>query len=83
MKSLSRVPLFVTSWAITYQAPPTMGFSRQESWSGLPFPSSGDLPNPGINPGSTALQSEALPSEPPLYSVSGAILKNGRFHVKE
>ena len=42
-----------------------MGFSRQEYWSGLPFPSPGDLPNPGIEAGSPALQAEALPSEPP------------------
>ena len=49
----------------SYQAPPSMGFSRQEYWSGLPFPSPGDLPNPGIKPGSPALQADALPSEPP------------------
>ena len=42
-----------------------MGFSRQECWSGLPFPSPGDLPNPGIEPRSPALQADALPSEPP------------------
>jgi hypothetical protein len=42
-----------------------MGFSRQECWSGLPFPSPGDLPEPGIEPGSPALQADALPSEPP------------------
>ena len=42
-----------------------MGFSRQECWSGLPFPSPGDLPNPGIEPWSPALQADALPSEPP------------------
>ena len=42
-----------------------MGFSRQEYWSGLPFPSPGDLPDPGIEPGSPALQADALPSEPP------------------
>ena len=65
MKSLSRVQLFATSWTIAYQAPPSMGFSRQEYWSGLPFPSPGDLPNPGIKPGSPALQADALPSEPP------------------
>ena len=47
-----------------YQAPPSMGFSRQECWSGLPFPSPGDLPNPGIKPRSPALQADALPSEP-------------------
>ena len=45
-----------------------MGFSRQEYWSGLPFPSPGDLPNPGIEPGSPALQTDALPSEPKRLS---------------
>ena len=50
---------------LAYQASPSMGFSRQEYWSGLPVPSPGDLPNPGIEPGSPALQTEALPSEPP------------------
>ena len=43
----------------------SMGFSRQEYWGGLPFPPPGDLPNPGIEPRSPALQSDALPSEPP------------------
>ena len=65
VKSLSRVRLFVTSLTVAYQAPPSMEFSRQECWSGLPFPSPGDLPNPGIKPGSPALQAHALPSEPP------------------
>ena len=50
---------------VAYQAPPSMGFSRQEYWSGLPFPSPGDLPDPGIEPGSPAFQADALPSEPP------------------
>ena len=63
--SLSRVRLFVTPWTVAYQAPPYMGFSRQEYWSGLPFPSLGDLPEPGLEPGSPALQTDALPSEPP------------------
>ena len=63
--SLSRVWLFSTPWSVAYQAPPSMGFSRQEYWSGLPFPSPEDLPNPGIKPGSPALQADALPSEPP------------------
>ena len=58
VKSLSRVQLFATPWTVTYQAPPTMGFSRQEYWSGLPFPSPGDLPNPGIEPWSPALQAD-------------------------
>ena len=48
MKSLSRVRLSVTPWTTAYQVPPSMGFSRQEYWSELPFPSPGDLPNPGI-----------------------------------
>ena len=65
VKSLNRVRLFRTPWTVAYQAPPTMGFSRQESWSGLPLPSPGDLPDPGIKPGSPALQADALPFEPP------------------
>ena len=64
-KSLSRVRLFAIPWTVAYQAPLSMEFSRQEYWSGLPFPSPGDLPDPGINPGSPALQADVLPSEPP------------------
>ena len=64
VKSLSRVQLFVTPWTVAHQAPPSMGFSRQEYWSGLPFPSPEDLPDPGIKPRSPALQAEALTSEP-------------------
>ena len=62
---LSCVLLFVTPWTVVYQAPPAMVFSRQEYWSGLPFPSPGDLPNPGIEPGSPTLEADALTSEPP------------------
>ena len=65
VKSLSRFQLFVTLWTVVYQAPLSMRFSRQEYWSGLPFPSPGDLPDPGIEPGSPALESDALTSEPP------------------
>ena len=65
VKSLSRVRLFVTPWTVAYQAPPSMGFSRQDYWSGLPFPSPGDLPNPGIEPWSPTLEADALTSEPP------------------
>ena len=65
VKSLSRVLLFATLWSIAHTAPLSMGFSRQEYWSGLPFHSPGDLPNPGIEPGSPALQAGALTSEPP------------------
>ena len=65
MKSLSCVPLFVTLGTVAYQALLSMGFSRQVCWSGLPFPSPGEVPEPGIEPRSPALQADALPSEPP------------------
>ena len=64
MKLLSRVQLFATPWTVAYQAPPSMGFSRQEYWSRLPFPSPRDLPTPGIEPQSPTLQADALPYEP-------------------
>ena len=64
VKSLSCVPLFATSWTVAHQAPLSMEFSRQEYCSGLPFPSPGDLANPGIKPGSPTLWADALPSEP-------------------
>ena len=57
--------LFGTPWTVAYQISPSMGFSRQVYWSGLPFLSPGDLPNPGIEPGSPALQADSLLSEPP------------------
>ena len=65
VKSHSRFQLFVTPWTVTYQAFLSMGFSRQEYWSGLPFPYPWDLPNPAIEPGSPTLQADALPSEAP------------------
>ena len=65
VKSLSRVQLFATLWTVAHQAPPSMGFSRQGYWRGLPFPSPGDLPDLGIEPRSPALQADALTSEPP------------------
>ena len=65
VKSLSCVRLFATPWTVAYQASPSMGFSRQEYWRGLPFPSPGDLPDPGIEPGSPTLEADALTSEPP------------------
>ena len=54
----------VTAWTVAYQASPSMGFSRQEYWSELPFPSPGDLPDPGIKPWSLVLQADTWPSEP-------------------
>ena len=56
VKTLSRIRLLATPWTAAYQAPPSMGFSRQEYWSGLPFCSPGDLPDPGIESTSPALQ---------------------------
>ena len=64
-KLLCCVRLFATP--VAYQAPPSMGFSRQEYCSGLPLPSPGDLPDPGIEPRSPALQADTLPSEPPGF----------------
>ena len=59
MRMLSRVQFFVTSWTVAHQAPLSMGFSRQEYWSGLPFLPPGDLPEPGIKPESPALQEDS------------------------
>ena len=61
MKSLSRVRLFATSWTVAHQAPLSMGFSRQEYWSGLLCPPPGDLPDPGIKTTSPELQVDSLP----------------------
>ena len=58
-------PTLATPWTVAYQAPLSIGFSRQEYWSGLPFPSPGDLPNPGIETRSLALQADSLPTELP------------------
>ena len=60
---LSCDQLLAMPWTVDLQAPLFMEFSRQEYWSGLPFPSSGDLPDPGIEPGSPALQADSLPTE--------------------
>ena len=65
-ESLSCIRLFVTPWAVAHQAPLSLGFSRQEYWSGLPFPSPRDLPDTGITPGFPELQVDSLPSEPPV-----------------
>ena len=71
VKSLSHVLLIVTQWTVAYQASLSMGFSRQEYWSVLPFPSPRDLSQPGIEPGSPALEADALTSEPPGKSLLG------------
>ena len=71
VKLLSRVRLFATPWTMAYQAPRSMEFSRQEYWSGLPFPLPEDLPNAGTEYGSSALEAVALPSELPGKSIMG------------
>ena len=76
VKLLSRVQLFATLWTVAHSAPLPMGFSRQGYWSGLPFPSPGNLSNPGIEPRSPTLQADALTSEPPRYMY---IQKKGNY----
>ena len=78
VKSLSRVRLFATPWTVAYQAPPSMGFSRQEYWSELPFPS----PDPEIEPGSPAFQADTLTSEPPGYIMLNARLDEAQAGIK-
>ena len=79
---LSLVRLFATPWTVAYQAPPSTGFSRQEYWSGLPFPSPGDLPNPGIKPGSPTFQADALTSEPPGKQTMVEVMKKMATSLK-
>ena len=79
IKFLSSVQLFVTPWTVACQVPPSMGFNMQEHWSGLPFPSPGDLLDPGIKPKSPTLQTDSLPFEPPgkpcnLLDFSGSLV---------
>ena len=81
VKWLSRVRFFVTPWTVAYQAPLTMAFSRQEYWSVLLFPSLGDLPDPGIEPGSPTLQADSLSSEPPGNLLICTILVT-KFHIE-
>ena len=65
LNQFSHVQFFATLWTVTHQAPLSMRFSRQECWSGLPSPPPGDLPDPGIEPASPALEADSLPTEPP------------------
>ena len=67
----------MTPWTVARQAPLSMDFSRQEYWDGLPFPSPGDLPNPGVEPGSLTLQADSLPQDPsPLRGTLGSSLRS-------
>ena len=74
VKLLSRVRLFATPWTVACQVPPSMGFSRQAYWSGLPFPSPRDLSNPGIEPGSPTLQADST-----IWATRGYLESNTHF----
>jgi len=63
-------PILAIQWTVAHQAPLSVGFPRQEYRSGLPFPSPGDLLNPGIEPGSPTFQADSLPSEPPMRTLT-------------
>ena len=80
VKLLSRVRLFVIPWTVAYQAPPSMGLSRQEYWNGLPFPSPGLLPDPGMEPTSSGLQADTLPSE--LPGKYGTVIRIKKTHLE-
>ena len=88
VKLLSHFPLFATPWTVACQVPPPTGFSRQEYWSGFPFPSPEDLPDPGTERWSPAPQTDSLPSEPPgklIYIMIRELLflkpVNKTFHI--
>ena len=65
---------FVTPWTVAHEVPLSMEYSRQEYWSGLPFPSQGGLPYPGIKPGSPAMQADSLPSEPAEFKSKNLLM---------
>ena len=83
LSSFSPTQLFATLWNVAHMAPLSMGFSRQEHWSGLPCPLPGDVPNPGIKPGSPILQADSLPSEPPGKSVIVICTENNARREEE
>ena len=82
VRLLSGVWLFAILWTVAYQAPSSMEFSRQEYWTRLPFLSPGDLPDPGIKPVSSALQADALLSEPPGKPLWKGDLKHNELKKK-
>ena len=83
MKSLTRVRFFATPWTVAYQASPSMEFSMQEYWSGLPFPSPGDIPHPGIKPSSPALEADTLTSEPPGKTRQRRIFYTDKWSIQK
>ena len=86
LSRFSHVRLFAKLWTAARRAPLTMGFSRQEHWSGLPFPPSAGIPDSGIESASPALQADSLPTEPPQksyrYTVNFNIHVQGRKSVQ-
>ena len=83
LSRFSRVQLFATPWTVAHQAPLSTRSSRQEYWSGLSCPSSGDLPNPGIKPGSPTWLVNSLPSEPagkPILGLYGSLKSGPHSH---
>ena len=80
VKLLSHVQLFVTPWTVTHQEALSMGFSRQEYWSGLPFPSPRDLPDPGIKPECPALQADSLSTELSRKFIASAKNRTDSYH---
>ena len=82
MKSFSRVQLFATPWTVAYQAPQSMEFSSQEYWSGLPLPSPEDLPDPGIEPGSPALQTDVFTGRATNHYINMFDIKDVNFPPK-
>ena len=83
VKLLSCVGLFTSSWTVAYQVPMSMGFSRQEYWSGLPFLSPGHLPNLRIELWPPALQADALPFEPPRKPPEDEPQTNGSYKFRQ
>ena len=81
VKSLSHVRLFATPGTVAYQAPLSMGFSRQLYWNGLPFPSPGDLSNAGIEPGSPALQADSSCFQLLVFEIAFAFRLNTLYHI--
>ena len=86
LSHFSRTQLCVTLWTVACQAPLSMGFSRQEYWSGVPCPPPGDLPNPGIEPQSPALQADSLPlshqGSPPLFHICMYIFNLYKYFLR-
>ena len=86
-KSLQSYPIVCDPWSVAHQAPLSMGFSRQEHWSGLPCPPLEDLPNPGIETAtpSSVLQADSLPPEPPgkpiFHNIVKTNLNDTCFHL--